>query len=127
MSYFGRQATSDLDLGTFTVDLTITTKQAIFTVPAGLRSLVLLVEARDPNGTIGVTSTVSFGFNAAADDVVAGHNPKDIDTTDVYGLIFPDNPATIGTAGQVFGVILANANSGTATTAELRVIGRELV
>lgn len=118
-------AHTDRLLGTLTVDLTITTKQNIYTVPSGKSATVTRLEFLSPNGTIGATTFAGIGWDAGSSNVIASMTVRDIDAATQYGHGFPDNPATIGAATDVIGLAFTNANTGTATTATARIIGRE--
>lgn len=104
-------------LGSVTADLSVGTKTTIFTVPASRICIPTLVIMRAPNSSL-ATASVSFGFNAAATDVVANATHTGLTGTTTYIAIQPIGVATTasvrGAAADVFGVV-ANTTQAAAT------------
>jgi len=107
-------------LGAINADLSLATKQAIFTVPAGRVAIITAVAYGRSNASL-ATAEVSLGFNAAAADVVANAAHTGITgatTTKLLTLIAA--AYAVGQAAAVFGII---ANVQQAATVQVTAIG----
>ncbi len=117
-------------LSSTVLDLNTSTKQTLYTVPAGKSAVVLWVVGRSAstNLSAGVTTNLSFGFNAGANDwgsttfgtpaFTAASLFLMMDQTDAL----TGNPSTIGTAAQVLGAI-TDAAFGAPATLVIEVFG----
>lgn len=113
------------------LNLNTNTKQTLYTVPAGKSAIPAIIVARSASVDLsgGVTTFLTFGFNAGATD----WNPStNFPTTDLTAAarfkVFGQESAAsagvsiIGTAGQIFGAI-TDAAFGSAATVVIDVFG----
>jgi hypothetical protein len=105
-------------LSTTVVDLSLTIKQALYTVTAGRSLIVTKIVQRAPSATL-TSAAYGFGFDSGATDVIAtGNNPGTSTTCTVQT---PDTQATIGAAAAVLG--LKTTATQAATTMTIDVFG----
>ncbi len=100
---------------------TQTTKATLYTVPAGKACAVTHVVIRAPSGTP-ATSSISFGFAAAANDVIANRTFGTLDATTEYVVLQAKEFSVLGSATGTFGFI-CNTTQTTACTATVDTFG----
>ena len=104
------------------VDLNITTKQTLYTVPTGRSCIITKVVQRDASAAV-TTATGSYGFNAGASDVIALFNVfTNMTATTVYDPKTVVGPATKGASANTFG-FKATTAEGAARTMVVDVFG----
>lgn len=103
------------------VDLNVTTKSTIYTVPSGKSLVVTKVVVRNASTSL-TTASFGFGFNANADDVVASALHTELTGSTLYTLIHPKVGAIRGAAADVFGLKCSIAQ-GSAATADVDLFG----
>lgn len=102
------------------IDGSLATKQALFTVDTGFNCIITNVILRQPSVSL-ATLSVSFGFNAAADNVIANATHTGLSAaTEAKNLVPIATDYVFGTTGQVFGVI---ANTQQASNVTIDVVG----
>jgi hypothetical protein len=103
------------------IDVSLTTKQQIFTVPAGKRAVVTRVVVRDASTSLS-TATYNLGFDPTnADDVVS--DPVTWDGNALAAVVATiANPVPLGQAGDVFGLKTV-AQEGSPQTIVVDVFG----
>jgi hypothetical protein len=89
-------------LSSTVIDLSLTTKQALYTVPAGQHLIVTKVIARYPSASIS-TADGGVGFDSGATNVSSDIGISSSMTTTSYVIGQPAGPPTIGAAAAVFG------------------------
>lgn len=122
----------NLLLKTTTLDLNTNTKQTLYTVPAGKSAAVAFVIARSASKDLstGVTTNLSFGFNAGANDWANATLGTALLTSSSLLLALSQEFAIggaaskLGTAAQIFGAI-TDAAFGSAATVVIEVYGTE--
>lgn len=102
------------------IDINNAAKQAVYTVPTGKSCVITNVVVRNLSGAC-TSNSISFGFNTAANDVIANATYASFTSSTVYTKIGAMAGATRGTSTQVFGVITNTLN--TAATATIDVFG----
>ena len=103
------------------VDLNVTTKSNLFTVPTGKTLVVSRVTVRNASTSL-TTASFGFGFNASANDVVtASLHTMLVDNT-LYEIVIPITGSKIGNASDVLGVKCSIAQ-GVAATVTIDVFG----
>lgn len=106
-------------LATITADLSLSTKQTIFTVPTGKSCIVHSIIMRSANVSL-ATASISYGFNAAAADVVANDTHTGLTGPTLYKVLSPiAAAAAIGAAASVFGVIANTQQAGATVVIDL--------
>lgn len=98
-------------LSSTVMDLNTSTKQTLFTVPAGKSCLPFWVIGRSPSVDLstGVTASLSFGFNAGSDDWSTGiFGTPALTSASLFQMMtqteaLSGSPSAIGTATQIFG------------------------
>lgn len=99
---------------TAAVDANVTTKTALYTVPASMVCYITKVVIRDASTSL-TTATFGFGFNANADDVVANATHTALTGGTLYEIIPAKVAAKEGAAADVFGVQCDTPQGGAAT------------
>lgn len=129
----GGSSTSLPTLATTSFNLNSAAAQTLYTVPGGKSAIVTFVVGRAPsvNLSTGVTTFLTFGFNAGATNWSSTNNYS---TTSLTSATFAqmqsqevasgNGPAVIGTAGQTFKAIV-DAAFGSAATLTISVLGFE--
>lgn len=125
-------ASAEMLLATTILSLNTSTKQTLYTVPTGKSAIITKIIARSASVDLsgGVTTALSFGFNAGASDWTSANN---FDTTKLTNStlfkVMPQNYAgadnfgsVIGTAAQIFGA-KTDAAFGSAATVVIMVYG----
>ena len=102
------------------LDLNITTKQNLYTVPTGKILIVQNLVARKTSGNANI-AVYGFGYNANADDLVTPALWA-LNGTTKYRLIAPDQPSLRGAAGDVLGFRCSVAQ-GSALTMSVDILG----
>ncbi len=100
------------------IDLSLSTKQNLFTVPAGRSCIVTYVNSRGPSATI-TTAAGGIGYNAGGTDVAVLSMPTTTATYQITG--FTALVGTIGAAAAVLG--FKTTATQAATTMTLDVFG----
>ncbi len=108
-------------VGSATIDLSVGTKQAIFTVPAGRKSVPTKVVLSGASAAILAGTRIQFGFNATADDVFGNDMHNELVLTENYKIIDPSIPAKRGQPADVFGAVVTVTQA--ATTVRVDVVG----
>jgi hypothetical protein len=103
------------------VDLNVTTKTTLFTVPTGKTAYITKIVVRDASASL-TTASFGFGYNANADDVVASATHTTLTGGTLYEIIRPAAGALEGAAAAVFGVKCTIAQ-GSAATVVIDVFG----
>lgn len=124
------QAISITLLSSTTMNLNTNTKQSLYTVPAGKSVVPLFIVARSASVDLstGITTSLSFGFNAGANDWANATLGTALLTSSTLFLVLSQELALgggaskLGTAGQVFGAI-TNASFGSAATVVIDTYG----
>ena len=103
------------------VDLNAAPETPLFTVPVGKTLYVTRVAIRKPSAAV-TTAKVSFGYNAAFNDVISDAAHAELTGVDTYSIIGAKSGAVKGAAGDVFSVI-PNTLEGSALTVTIDVFG----
>lgn len=103
------------------VDLNVTTKTALFTVPTGKTFVPTKIVTRNASASL-TTAIFGFGFNSTANDVIIAATHTALTGNTLYSIDRPISGAKIGAAADVFGVKCSLGN-GTATTVTIDVYG----
>ena len=119
-------------LSSTVLNLNTNTKQTLYTVPAGKSAVILWVVGRSASVDLstGVTTLLSFGFNAGATDWSTGmFGTPALTSSGLFQMLSQTEalsgfPSVIGTAGQIFGVI-TDAAFGSAATLVIECFGYE--
>ncbi len=120
-------------LATTTLNLNTNTKQTLYTVPAAKSADILAVVLRSASVDLsaGVTTFLTFGFNAGATDWSPSSNFPTVNFTSsalyqMQGVEASSGaaPVPFGTAAQTFGAI-ADASFGSAATIVAEIYGTE--
>lgn len=106
---------------TLTVDLNVTTKTSLYTVPTGYKFYVERVLIRDASAAI-TTAEFSIGFNANADDVAGAELYADVNGATKYRFIAPATTAIFGAADAILGLKCTTPEGG-ALTVTVNVFG----
>lgn len=117
----GASMTEGLLSTTALVDLNVTTKSALFTVPASKVCYITKVVVRDPSTDLD-TAEFGFGFDASAANVIANAAHAELDGATKYKVIPAAAGAVEGAAAAVFGIKCGTAQ-GAAATATVDVFG----
>lgn len=108
-------------LASVSVDLNVTTKTALYTVPTGYEAVITGFVVRKASTSL-TTAQFSFGFNATADDVVGIDLYNELTSSTRQTQASPKAGAEIGGAGAVLGLKCSTAQ-GAAATVTVDVIG----
>jgi len=119
-------------LSSTVLNLNTNTKQTLYTVPAGKSAVVLWVVGRSASVDLstGVTTLLSFGFNAGATDWSTGmFGTPALTSASLFQMLSQTEalagfPSVIGTAAQTFGAI-TDAAFGSAATLVVECFGYE--
>jgi hypothetical protein len=106
---------------TASVNLNVTTKTTLYTVPTGKTLIVDHVVIRLASASL-TTASFGVGFNANADDVVADATHTELTGNTLYTRLAPKVGAKIGAATDVFGLKCSIAQ-GAAATVTVDVFG----
>ncbi len=98
------------------VDLSLSTKQNLFTVPAGKSCIVTYVNSRGPSATI-TTAAGGVGYNAGGTDVAVLSMPTTTATYQITG--FTALVGTIGAAASVLGFKTTATQAATTMTIDV--------
>lgn len=117
-------------LSSTVLNLNTNTKQPLYTVPAGKSALILWVVARSASVDLsaGVTTLLSFGFNAGSNDWSSGNfGTPALTLSSLFQMMsqteaLAGQPSVIGTAGQTFGTVTDIA-FGSAATLVIEIFG----
>lgn len=117
-------------LSSTVLNLNTSTKQTLYTVPAGKSALILWVVARSASVDLstGLTTLLSFGFNAGATDWSSGNfGTPALTSSSLFEMMsqteaLAGQPSVIGTAAQIFGAI-TDAAFGSAATVVIEIFG----
>lgn len=101
-------------LSSTVVDLSLSSKQPLYTVPSAQSLIVTKVIARSPSVTI-TTATGGIGFNAGATDVVTSPAFPVASTTYAVTLAVTGTAPTIGTATSILGFKTTATQAATMT------------
>ena len=96
------------------VDLNVTTKTTIYTVPTGKTLIVTKVVIRNASASL-TTANYALGFNANADDVVTGATHTELTGSTLFSILNAKAGAIRGAAADVFGLKCSVAQGGAAT------------
>jgi hypothetical protein len=102
------------------IDLSVATKQALFTCPAGVQAIVTRVVVRKASAIL-VVHTYGFGWDANADDVIASTSHGTLASAGLADVMPILTEIKVGSVGDVFG-IKASVES-TAITVSIDVHG----
>lgn len=105
-------------LSSTVVDLSLSTKQNLYTVPSGQNLIVTKVIARSPSSTI-TTATGGVGFNAGATDVLTSVPFPVASTTYSVSLAATGTVPAIGAAAAVLGFKTTATQAATTMTVEI--------
>lgn len=103
---------------TASVDYNNGTKQTIYTVPTGKSCIVHSIVVRNASASMG-TNSVSYGFNANADDVIANSAYANLTGSTVYIPLSAKNASTRGLAGEIFGIKCNTTNTAGTVTVDV--------
>lgn len=104
------------------VNLNVTTKTTLYTVPTGRSCLVLYVVVRAASTSL-TTASYGFGFDANATDVIAEATHTELTGNTLYTVLQAKAGSKIGAAADVFGVKCGTGQGGAATVT-VEVYGR---
>lgn len=102
------------------IDINNGSKQTIYSIPTGKSCIVTEVVVRNLSGAC-ASNSISFGFNANANDVIANAVHAGFTASTVYNVLVAMVGATVGLSGEVFGVKCNTTDS--AATATIMVYG----
>lgn len=102
------------------ISLNVSTKTALYTVPAGKSCVVTAVCVRAASA--GLSATFGFGFDASCTDVIAQATHTELTGATLYTVLTAKAGAKLGAAADVFGV---KVSAGTqVATVTIDVYGR---
>lgn len=96
------------------VNLNVTTKTTLYTVPAGFKLVVSKLVLRGASTSL-TTASFGFGFDANATDVDGSTTHTELTASTLYSTIVVLSGAKIGVAADVFGVKCSIAQGAPAT------------
>jgi hypothetical protein len=96
------------------VDLSVGTKQTLFTVPAGVTAVITKIVLRGASVSL-ATASVGFGFDTNATDNVASATHTELTGPTLETALTPITGAKSGAAAAVFGVKATVTQSATVT------------
>jgi hypothetical protein len=85
------------------IDLSVGTKQALFTVPAGLTAAISKIVPRKASVSL-ATASFGFGFDTNASDVIASATHTELTGPTLETVLTPIAGAKLGAAAAVFGI-----------------------
>jgi len=100
------------------VDLSVGTKQALFTVPAGLTAVITKIVLRAATASL-ATASFGFGFDTNASDVVASATHTELTGSTLETALSPIAGAKAGAAAAVFGTKATVTQSSAAVTVDV--------
>jgi hypothetical protein len=100
------------------VDLSVGTKQTLFTVPAGLTAVITKIVLRGATASL-ATASFGFGFDANASDVVASATHTELTGATLETTLSPIAGAKNGAAAAVFGTKATITQSSAAVTIDV--------
>lgn len=99
------------------VDLSLSTKQTLYTVPAGQHLIVTKINSRSPTATL-TTGSGGVGYDAGASDVTAGDTVMPTTAT-TYGLFSSVTSTPIGAPTDVLGFKTSATQAATSMTIDV--------
>lgn len=103
------------------VDLNVTTKSTLYTVPTGKSFIPTHVVVREASTSL-TTASYGFGFDTGATDVIADATHTELTGSTLYTILSAKAGAKLGAAADIFGVKCSVAQ-GAAATATIDVWG----
>lgn len=99
------------------VDLSLSTKQTLYTVPSGQHLVITKINSRSPTATL-TTGSGGVGYDAGASNVTAGDTLMPTTTT-TYGLFVPAVANPVGAPADVLGFKTSATQAATSMTVDV--------
>jgi hypothetical protein len=114
--YINEAPEESLQAFNVSVDMNEATKarQPLFTVPADVICIVTKVIIRDPSVSLD-TASISFGYNAAGNDLIADGKHTTLTTATSFVLVHVNTGGIIGNAGDVLAMVVNTKQNAVAT------------